>query len=60
MVANCHVENRYLKNIYLLRISAELVQLCIIARLSLSAIKCTVIDNKTAYINDKTAVYLLC
>jgi len=55
MVANCHLENKKydISKIICTYFSRILVCLCIIFLSKLSAIKCTVIDNKTAYINDK-------
>ena len=55
MVANCHLENikHDISEIIWTYYSRILLCWCIIVLPSLSAIKCTVTDNKTANINDK-------
>jgi len=56
MAANCHLENikkHDISKVIWTYFSRILVCWCIIFFLSLSAIKCTVSDNKTGNINDK-------
>jgi len=56
MVANGHLDNKKKHDIYQIfctYFNNILVCWCIIVLPSLIAIKCTVIDNKTANINDK-------
>jgi len=54
-MANCHLENKKhdISKIICNNFSRILVCWCTIVLPSPSAIKCTVIDNKTANINDK-------